>query len=88
MFRQGERMVHKYGMAIRVIILSGGILAVQGALEFSEVSRSLSAQWNYSRVEVIRAPQKLVLRSASALVEDQRTGECLVMQPMWPSALY
>jgi D-alanyl-D-alanine endopeptidase (penicillin-binding protein 7) len=73
-------MVRRYGMSILVILLIGGILGVQGATGFSEASSSPAAHRNYSQVEVIRAPQGLVLRSASAFVEDQMTGECLVQK--------
>ena len=73
-------MACRYSTAILVILLSGGMLVVQGAMGFSGSSVSLATHRNYSHVEVIRAPQKLVLRSASAFVEDQRTGECLVQK--------
>ena len=63
-----------------VILLSGAILAIQGVVGFSDASRTPATHGNYSHVKVVRAPQNLVLRSASALVEDQRTGECLVQK--------
>jgi len=73
-------MARRYGMVILVILLSGVLLAIPGAMGFSEASRSPAAHGNYSRVKVHRTPQKLVLRSASAFVEDQQTGECLVQK--------
>lgn len=73
-------MVRRYGIMILVILLSGGMLAVQGTMGISEASKSRAARRNYSYDQGSRAPQKLVLRSASALVEDQRTGECLVQK--------
>jgi D-alanyl-D-alanine endopeptidase (penicillin-binding protein 7) len=73
-------MAHRFGMAIVVILLIGGILALQGVIGFSEASRSPAAHKNYSHAKVHRTPQKLVLRSVSVLVEDQQTGECLVQK--------
>ncbi len=76
---RGENMTRRNGMVILVILLSWGIFEVQGAIGFSKSSRSPDHR-NYSRVAAIRVPQKLILRSASALVEDQQTGECLVQK--------
>ena len=73
-------MVRKYGIALLGILLSGGMLAVQGSIGCAEVSRPLLTHKSYSRAEVIQGPQKLVLCSTSALVEDQRTGELLVQK--------
>jgi serine-type D-Ala-D-Ala endopeptidase (penicillin-binding protein 7) len=67
-------------MTHRYIIVVLAILAFQGFLGFSEASIALAAHRHHSRIKVIRAPQKLVLRSASVLVEDQQTGECLVQK--------
>jgi D-alanyl-D-alanine endopeptidase (penicillin-binding protein 7) len=72
-------MAHRYVVAL-TILLSGAILAVQGVVGSSEASITLATHGNYSHVKVIRAPQKLVLQSVSALVEDQRTGELLVQK--------
>jgi len=66
-------------MVILGILLSWGILEAQGTIGFSKSSRSPDHR-NYSHVTAIRVPQKLILRSASALVEDQQTGECLVQK--------
>jgi serine-type D-Ala-D-Ala endopeptidase (penicillin-binding protein 7) len=73
------RCGHRY-VVVLVILLSGAILAVQGVVGFSDASRIPATHRNYTRVKVVRAPQNLVLRSASAWVEDQRTGECLVQK--------
>jgi len=70
----------KYSMVFLGILLSWGILVVQDTAGVSKSSKTLAAPRNYSKVAVNRAPQKLVLRSASALVEDQRTGELLVQK--------
>jgi len=73
-------MARRYGRAILVILLGVGVLAVPGAPGFAKTSKPLAAHRHYASVSVTRAPQTLVLRSASALVEDQRTGEFLVQK--------
>jgi serine-type D-Ala-D-Ala endopeptidase (penicillin-binding protein 7) len=72
-------MAHRYVVAW-VFLLSGAILAIQGVVGFSDASRTPATHGSYSHVKVVRAPQNLVLHSASAWVEDQRTGECLVQK--------
>jgi D-alanyl-D-alanine endopeptidase (penicillin-binding protein 7) len=56
------------------------MMAIPGATGFAKTSKSLAAHRHYASVGVIRTPQSLDLRSASALVEDQRTGEFLVQK--------
>jgi len=73
-------MARRFCRAILVILLGVGVLAVPGAPGFAKTSKSLTAHRHYASVGVTRAPQNLVLRSASALVEDQRTGEFLVQK--------
>jgi D-alanyl-D-alanine endopeptidase (penicillin-binding protein 7) len=73
-------MTRRYGMAILGVLLCGWMLTVQVTAGFAKSSRSSTAHRHYSSVDAIRAPQRLVLHSASALVEDQRTGECLVQK--------
>ncbi|MEN6321646.1 MAG: D-alanyl-D-alanine endopeptidase [Syntrophaceae bacterium] len=73
-------MVRKYGMVILVMFLCCGILMVQDATGITKSSRNSASRRNHSKIENNRAPQKLVLKSASALVEDQRTGELLVQK--------
>jgi serine-type D-Ala-D-Ala endopeptidase (penicillin-binding protein 7) len=63
-----------------VILLIGAILAVPGVVGFSDASRIPAAHGNYSQIKAARVPRNLVLRSASALVEDQMTGECLIQK--------
>jgi D-alanyl-D-alanine endopeptidase (penicillin-binding protein 7) len=72
-------MTHRYILGM-VILLSGAILAVPGIVEFSDASRIPVNHVNYSQIKAVRASRNLVLRSASALVEDQMTGECLVQK--------
>jgi len=67
-------------MVVLAILLSGAMLVLQGVEGFSVASIKPALHGVYSHVNVIRAPQKLVLRSASVLVVDQRTGERLVQK--------
>ena len=76
-------MARRYVIAILVILLSVGLLSVQGAAGTSKLSKSSKSQTAHkkkSRAKVFRAPQKLVIRSACAWVEDQHTGELLVQK--------
>ena len=63
-----------------VILLIGAILAIPGVVGFSDASRIPAARGYSSQLKAARAPRNLVLRSASALVEDQMTGECLIQK--------
>ena len=69
-------MANRYVWGL-VILLIGAILAVPGVVGFSNASRIPATHGKYSQ---IKAPRNLVLRSASALVEDQMTGECLIQK--------
>ena len=73
-------MARRYGTAILLIFLSVGLLNVQEAIGLSESSKSTAARKKQSSVKVMRPPRSLVLRSASALVKDQQTGEFLVQK--------
>ena len=73
-------MAHRYSREILVAVLCAGMLAVPAATGFAKTSKSLAAHKHYASVGVTRAPQNLNLRSSSALVEDQRTGEFLVQK--------
>ena len=74
-----ESMANRYVWGL-IIILIGAMLAVPGVVGFSDASRIPAAHGNYSQIKATRAPRNLVLRSASALVEDQMTGECLIQK--------
>lgn len=84
----GERMARRYGIAILVILLSVGLLSVQMAAAAEKSSQSSKSSKSKvvhkkkkkSRVKSVRAPQKLVIRSACAWVEDQQTGELFVQK--------
>ena len=65
---------------VLIILLSVTILAVQGVGGFSYASIPMASHRNYPQIKVFRPPRNLVLRSASALVEDQATGEFLVQK--------
>jgi serine-type D-Ala-D-Ala endopeptidase (penicillin-binding protein 7) len=73
-------MAHRYGRAILVILLFAGMLAIPGDTGFARASKSPATHRHYASVGVIRTPQNLDLRSASVLVEDQRTGEFLIQK--------
>jgi len=73
-------MAHRYGRAILVTLLCAGMLAVPGATGFAKTSKSHTAHRHYASVGAVRTPPKLVLSSASALVEDQQTGEFLIQK--------
>ncbi|MBU1397686.1 MAG: D-alanyl-D-alanine endopeptidase [Proteobacteria bacterium] len=73
-------MVRRYGIVIVSILLSVWLLDVQGAIGFSKSPKSTSANKKHSSVKAIRTPRNLVLRSASVLVKDQRTGELLIQK--------
>jgi D-alanyl-D-alanine endopeptidase (penicillin-binding protein 7) len=81
----GERMARRYCIAILVILLSVGMLSVQvtaGASKSSKSSKSKIVQKKKkkTRAKVVYAPQKLVIRSACAWVEDQQTGELFIQK--------
>ena len=74
-------MARRYVIAILVILLSMGTPAVQGAAESSKSSKSSKSQTAHkkkSRAKAVRGPQKLIIHSACAWVEDQQTGELFV----------
>jgi serine-type D-Ala-D-Ala endopeptidase (penicillin-binding protein 7) len=72
-------MACRYGIVIPalILLLAGGSPATREAGAFQKVRPASAAQKNYSSVSTIRVPQKLVVRSASVLVEDQQTGQPL-----------
>ena len=72
-------MANKYVWGL-IIILIGAILAVPGVVGFSDASKMPAVHGKYSQSKTARVPRNLVLRSASALVEDQMTGECLIQK--------
>ena len=72
-------MAHRYVSGL-VILLGFVILAVQGSIGFSDASVTQATHRNYSQIKVVQHRQNIVLRSASALVLDQRTGECLIQK--------
>ena len=87
--------MRRYGMVILVILLIGVMLPGQEAIGSVKDSKSRHALKKHKIVRTVRtvktintintfktvqAPQKLVLRSASALVEDQQTGELIVQK--------
>jgi len=76
----GEAMSRKYTPVILGILLMSGILVVQNTTGFSSPSRSPAPHRHSAIIDIQRLPQKLILRSYSALVEDQRTGDFLIQK--------
>ena len=72
-------MAHRYVWGL-IIILIGAMLAVPGVVGFSDASRMPAAHGTYSQIKATRATRNIILRSTSALVEDQLTGECLIQK--------
>jgi D-alanyl-D-alanine endopeptidase (penicillin-binding protein 7) len=72
-------MVCRYGVAIPalILLLMGGMSAVGEAAGFDKLASASAAYRNDSPVKAIKASRKLVVRSASALVADQQTGQSL-----------
>jgi D-alanyl-D-alanine endopeptidase (penicillin-binding protein 7) len=75
-----ESMTRKYRMATIMIVICVGMLSVPAATGFSKSSITPASQRYSLTAEVGRAPRKLVLRSAAALVKDQQTGEFLIQK--------
>ncbi|MGZ6292629.1 MAG: peptidase S11, partial [Syntrophales bacterium] len=77
-------MARRYIIAILVILLSVGMLSVQVAAGAEKSSKSSKSKVVHkkkkTRVKAVRAPQRLVILSACAWVEDQQTGELFVQK--------
>jgi serine-type D-Ala-D-Ala endopeptidase (penicillin-binding protein 7) len=56
------------------------MLVAQSYAGFLDASVTPATHVNHSQIKVVQSPQNLVLRSASALVEDQITRKCLVQK--------
>jgi serine-type D-Ala-D-Ala endopeptidase (penicillin-binding protein 7) len=73
-------MMSKYCKASLIISLCLIILLATVATGLSKSTITVASHRRSSSVEGDRVHRKLVLRSAFALVEDQRTGECLIQK--------
>lgn len=73
-------MIRKYGIVLLSILLSIWLLDVQGAAGFSKSPKSITPHKKQSSVKAKRTPRTPVLRSASVLVKDQKTGEVLIQK--------
>jgi D-alanyl-D-alanine endopeptidase (penicillin-binding protein 7) len=81
--RNGENMANKYYMAAVIFVLSVTMLLGQTAAGFAKASKKNtkgSQRKSLSIQPARKVPQKLVLRSAVVLVEDQQTGELLIQK--------
>jgi D-alanyl-D-alanine endopeptidase (penicillin-binding protein 7) len=74
-----KSMEYRYFLRI-VIFLSSAILLFPGIVGFSDASKIPAGHSKYSQVKAFQSSRNLVLHSASALVEDQLTGECFVQK--------
>jgi serine-type D-Ala-D-Ala endopeptidase (penicillin-binding protein 7) len=73
-------MTIKYSKATLLIVLFVGMLMYPLHTGFSKSSKNYSSHQKYLTSEAGQFPRDLNLRSASALVKDQQTGECLVLK--------
>jgi serine-type D-Ala-D-Ala endopeptidase (penicillin-binding protein 7) len=78
-------MTQRRTMAVLAVLLSGILLIVHGFVGQADAAKSKQIHKKRARAKIVRAkaprpPGQLVLRSASALVADQRTGECLLQK--------
>jgi serine-type D-Ala-D-Ala endopeptidase (penicillin-binding protein 7) len=73
-------MTQKHCMMTLVIVLCVGTLSVPLATGSQKSTTIVVAHRNSLTTEAARAPRKLVLRSAAAVVEDQQTGELLIQK--------
>jgi serine-type D-Ala-D-Ala endopeptidase (penicillin-binding protein 7) len=73
-------MGSKYSKTALVIVLCVVILLFSVSAGFSISSKKHYSHRKHSSAKIERISGNLVLRSASALVEDQQTGECLVQK--------
>jgi D-alanyl-D-alanine endopeptidase (penicillin-binding protein 7) len=73
-------MGSKYSKTALVIVLCVVMLLFSASTGFSKYSKKHYSHRKHSSAKMERISGNLVLRSASALVEDQETGECLVQK--------
>lgn len=70
-------MTHRNILGL-IIILMVAMFMFLGVVDISDASKLTRMQSKHSHVKTFKAHRNLVLRSASALVADQITGECLI----------
>jgi len=73
-------MANKCRIVTLVILLCVGMLIVPVNTGYSKSRMSVASYENTFNNDVARHPRGLVLRSAAALVEDQKTGELLIQK--------
>lgn len=73
-------MLKKLGLISLAVVFFVGTLIVSAETGFSRTRAAAASYRNASVPESRRLPQGLMLRSAAAVVEDQRTGELLVQK--------
>ncbi len=78
-------MTQRRVMLVLAVLLSGILLIVHGFAGQADAAKTKQihkkrVRTKAARAKAPRAPGQLVLRSASALVADQQTGECLLQK--------
>jgi len=73
-------MTIKYSTAAMFIVLFTGMLLFPLPAGYSKSSNHFYSNQQYLHYENGHLPRDLHLRSASALVKDQQTGECLILK--------
>lgn len=72
-------MLHRHIPGL-IIFLIVAMLVFSGVVSLSDASKSPSVHSQHAKIKSGQTYRHLVLRSASAIVEDQITGECLVQK--------
>ncbi|MBP7343015.1 MAG: serine hydrolase [Smithellaceae bacterium] len=73
-------MTHRFLKRALIFILCAGMLVFSTATGFSKPPGKKASLRKPAAAKLQKAPQKLILRSASVLVEDQKTGERLIQK--------
>ncbi len=76
----GESVTHTYYKTALAIFLFVAMLMVPVTEGIAKSSKKATSKHRAAKIAAARNPQKLVIRSASALVEDQRTGKLLIQK--------
>lgn len=73
-------MIHKFSSFVLVILLVGGLLTIPVEMGLTEMVAYIPVPRTESHRIDSRYARKLLLKSASALVQDQKTGEFLYIK--------
>jgi D-alanyl-D-alanine endopeptidase (penicillin-binding protein 7) len=78
--RRAYSMTHRFFRAVLIFILCAGLLAFSAGTGYSKSPGKKASPRKTTVAKLQKVPQKLILRSAAVLVEDQQTGECLIQK--------